>query len=394
MAEMIPMAALAGLLVMIGVQLVRRAHIETARRTGDIAVYVVTILGVVFLNLLEGVLIGLAVSIALTVWRVVRTRINAESDDEGTWRIVIEGSASFLSLPQLTRVLDSIPGGTRTTVELSVDFIDNAAREAIEDWRRQHCESGGTVDIRQLGSVDMDSALAGPPVREINGVDVRPGLMPWSSWRTGDSPPSVVDGLAVYQRRTAPVLRPHMAGLAHAQRPETLFITCTDSRIVPNVITSSGPGDLFTVRNVGNLVPADQRDPSIEAAIAFAVEKLHVSSIVVCGHSSCGAMNALLAGKPPGTPGEEHLQTWLEHGMPALAAYDDGRHPVAEDAARRGFSPVDQLSMVNVATQVEALTRHPLVADAYTRGELDVIGVFYDIATATNSYVPHMSSVT
>ena len=392
MAEMIPMAALAGLLIMIGVQLVKRAHIETARRTGDIAVYVVTILGVVFLNLLEGVLIGLALSIALTVWRVVRTRISAESDDdESTWRVVIEGSCSFLSLPRLTGVLASVPPGTKATIELSVDFIDHAAHEAIEDWRRQHCASGGSVDIRQLGSVDMDSALVGPPIRDIQGVDARSGVMPWRSWRTGhveggpaegDSEASVVSGLATYQRRTAPYLRPHMAKLAHAQRPETLFITCTDSRIVPNVLTSSGPGDLFTVRNVGNLVPAGQQDPSIEAAIAFAVEKLRVSSIVVCGHSSCGAMNSMLAGGEPTSPGEQHLHTWLANGGSALEAYDDGRHPVAREAAAAGFGAVDQLAMVNVVTQAEALIVHPLVTDLHRRGELEVIGVFYDIASA------------
>lgn len=167
-AEQIPMAALAGLLIVIGIQLVKRVHIETARRTGDIAVYAVTIVGVVFLNLLEGVLIGLALSIALTVWRVVRTRIVAESvDGDGTWRIVIEGSCSFLSLPQLTGVLASVPPGTKATLDLSVDFIDHAAHEAIGDWRRQHCAAGGTVEIRELGSVEMDSALDGPPVRDI-----------------------------------------------------------------------------------------------------------------------------------------------------------------------------------------------------------------------------------
>jgi carbonic anhydrase len=399
MAELIPMAALAGLLVMIGVQLVKRAHIETARKTGDIAVYIVTVLGVVFLNLLEGVLLGLALSIALTVWRVVRTRIHAEADDENTWRVIIEGSCTFLSLPRLTSVLASIPSGTKVMVELSVDFIDHAVREAIEDWRWQHSASGGAVDIRELGSVDMDSALAGPPTRQINGIG-RPGLMPWSSWQNGrvngqhhqgnpegnghqpSSLHAVVNGMAIYQRRTAPHLRPHLEKLAHAQQPETLFITCSDSRIVPNVITSSGPGDLFTVRNVGNLIPAGHSDPSVEAAIAFAVEKLRVSSIVVCGHSSCGAMNALLADNPPGTLGEQHLHTWLAHALPAVNAYDSGRHPVAQDAAAAGFSAVDQLSMVNVATQVDALIRHPLVADAYAQGGIDVIGVFYDIASA------------
>jgi carbonic anhydrase len=390
LAEQIPMAALAGLLIVIGFQLVKRAHIETARRTGDIAVYAVTIVGVVFFNLLEGVLIGLALSIALTVWRVVRARIVAEPIDDGSWRIVIEGSCSFLSLPRLTSVLTSVPPGTGATVELSVDFIDHAARQAIDDWRRQHCAAGGTVHIRQLGAVEMDSALDGPPLRDIQAIDVRSGVMPWSSWQRegancgghqSDSP-TVLSGLAVYQRRTAQHMRPHLAKLAHAQRPESLFITCTDSRIVPNVITSSGPGDLFTVRNVGNLVPADQQDASIEAAIAFAVEKLDVSSIVVCGHSSCGAMNALLGGKVSRSAGERHLSAWLANGDPALEAFDNGNHPIARAAATAGFGAVDQLSMVNVALQIETLTRHPLVEDAHRRGVLDVIGVFYDIPSA------------
>ena len=392
--------ALAGLLIVIGFQLVKRAHIQIARHTGDIAVYGVTILGVVFLNLLEGVLIGLALSIILTVWRVVRTRIMAEpvnmadlgqaGDDRlDDWRVVIEGSLSFLSLLRLSGVLASVPSGTSATVELSVDFIDHATRQAIDDWRRQHCAAGGTVDIRQLGSVEMHSALDGPPIRDIQGIDARSGVMSWSSrqnagangQRVQSDSSAVLDGLAIYQRRTAPLVRPHMEELAHAQRPDNLFITCTDSRIVPNVITS-GPGDLFTVRNVGNLVPVDHQDASIEAAIAFAVDKLEVSSIVVCGHSSCGAMHALLAGKPARTPGEQYLSTWLDHASPALAAFDGGAHPVVRAAAQAGFGAVDQLSMINVAQQVETLTRHPLVRDAHRRGALEAIGVFYDIPSA------------
>jgi carbonic anhydrase len=386
LAQMIPMAALAGLLVMIGVRLVNRAHIETASKTGDIAVYIVTVLCVLFLNLLEGVLIGLALSIALTVWWVVRVRIHAAPDGDNSWHVVIEGSCTFLSVPRLTGVLASVPEQANVTVELSVDFIDHAARETIEDWCHQHRVSGGAVALRQLGSVEMDATLAGPPVREINGIDFRPRLMPWSAWQNGDgdghaesSESAVVKGLAVYQRRTAPYLRPHMEKLADTQQPETMFVTCADSRILPNVITSSGPGDLFTLRNVGNLVPADRRDLSTEAAIAFAVETLRVSSIVVCGHSCCGAMKALLA---ENDPSDEHLHTWLAHGLPTLTAYDAGRHPVAQEAAAAGFRPVDQLSMVNVATQVDVLTRHPLIVDAHRRGDLEVIGMFYDISSA------------
>lgn len=376
LAQLIPTAALAGLLIVIGCQLVKRAHIETALRTGDIAVYAVTVAGVVFLNLLEGVLIGLGLAVALTVWRVVRAKMHAESVGENSWLVVIEGSVSFLSLPRLTSVLASVPAGAHVTVELSVDFIDHAAHETIAEWQRQYEMAGGTVDIHEHGTVEMHSATAGPPQRAYNPLDKRSGVVPWKSQPQSTS---VMDGLATYHRRTAPVLRPHMADLAHGQQPETLFLTCADSRVVPNLITSSGPGDLFTVRNVGNLVPGGQADASIEAAIAFAVDVLGVSSIVVCGHSSCGAMTAVL--KSDG-PVDEHLHRWLSHGDASLAAFDQGRHPVARSAADEGFGVVDQLSMVNVAVQVQTLAEHPVVRTRHDAGELEVIGLFYDIGTA------------
>ncbi|WP_267290729.1 bifunctional SulP family inorganic anion transporter/carbonic anhydrase [Mycobacterium hackensackense] len=374
LAQLIPSAALAGLLIVIGMQLVKIAHIETARRTGDLAVYVVTVLCVVFLNLLEGVLIGLALAVAMTVWRVVRAKVAAEEVSENHWRVDIEGSCTFLSLPRLTSVLATVPAGTDVTIELSVDFLDHAAHEAIEEWRRQHEATGGSVHLHDLGAVEMGSAVDGPPERGFTPFDKRSGVAPWSTWQKNHMP-SVLHGLANYQRRTAPVLRPHLKELADEQQPETLFLTCADSRVVPNVITSSGPGDLFTVRNVGNMIPAGQKDASVEAAIAFAVNQLGVSSIVVCGHSSCGAMKALLHGAPD----DAHLKSWLAHGDPTLEAFQGGAHPVARSAAVAGFSTEDQLSMVNIAVQVQTLSRHPVLA---AHPGIEVIGLFYDIASA------------
>ncbi|GAY17187.1 bifunctional SulP family inorganic anion transporter/carbonic anhydrase [Mycobacterium sp. shizuoka-1] len=417
LAQQIPTAALAGLLIVIGIQLVKLTHIKTARRTGDIAVYVTTITGVVFLNLLQGVLLGLALAIVLTVWRVARARIHAEpaehTDENGAttdaddkeWRVAVEGSCTFLSLPALHKTLASVPPRTRVTLEVSVDFIDHAAHQVIEDWRRQHEASGGSVLVQEVGAVELRSALAGPPQRAFTLVDKRLGVVPWSSWQDPltkngherrDTPPqAVLDGLEVYHRRTAPQIRPQMAKLADVQQAETLFITCTDARIVPNAITSSGPGDLFTVRNVGNLVPPDQLDYSVEAAIAYAVGRLKVSSIVVCGHSACGAMHAALREQGVGAervPGEEHLRSWLRYAQPAVDVFDEGRHPIATSAAQRGFNTVDQLSMVSVAVQVDTLAHHPLVHDLHERGRLKVFGLFYDIASAQVLHVDPTAS--
>ncbi len=147
LAEQIPMAALAGLLIVIGVQLVKVTHIQTARRTGDLWVYLVTMLGVVFLNLLSGVLLGLALSILLTVWRVAHARVTAEAAEDDSWRVTVEGACTFLSLPRLHQALESIPPGSRVTMQMSVTFIDHAAREFVDGWRRQHEAGGGEVTI-------------------------------------------------------------------------------------------------------------------------------------------------------------------------------------------------------------------------------------------------------
>jgi carbonic anhydrase len=147
LVEQIPTAALAGLLIVIGMQLLQPAHIETAMKTGDLAVYLVTVVAVVFLNLLHGVMIGLALAIALTGWRVIRTKIVASPvGDE--WRVVVEGACTFLALPRLTRVLASVPERTTVTVHLLTSYLDHAAHQAISDWQRQHHATGGTVVIQ------------------------------------------------------------------------------------------------------------------------------------------------------------------------------------------------------------------------------------------------------
>lgn len=146
LVEQIPSAALAGLLIVIGVELLKPAHIETALRHGDLAVYLVTVVGVVFLNLLHGVMIGLALAVALVGWRVVRARVEAKVEGD-EWHVVVEGACTFLTLPRLTGVLASVPERVTVTVHLLANYLDHAAHQAISDWQRRHEATGGTVRI-------------------------------------------------------------------------------------------------------------------------------------------------------------------------------------------------------------------------------------------------------
>ena len=170
LVQKIPTAALAGLLIVIGVQLLKPAHIATAIKHGDLAIYVVTAVSVVFLNLLHGVMIGLALAIALTGWRVIRARVEAKPVGN-EWCVTVEGTCTFLSLPHLTRVLTSIPSGTTVTVTISVNYLDHAAHQAITDWQRQHCATGGTVRI--CGAVET-----GQLARPVLVDPIEPELLP------------------------------------------------------------------------------------------------------------------------------------------------------------------------------------------------------------------------
>ncbi|MFJ8944214.1 SulP family inorganic anion transporter [Streptomyces sp. NPDC102395] len=211
-------------------------------------------------------------------------------------------------------------------------------------------------------------------------------VAPFGSTSLGGEPSAqqLVRGISAFQRNTAPLVRGELARLAReGQRPSQLFLTCADSRVVTSMITSSGPGDLFVVRNVGNLVPLpgeESGDDSVAAAIEYAVDVLEVRSITVCGHSGCGAMQALLNAEPGGvrTP----LKRWLRHGLPSLERLADDGRPWARLAGRAPADEVEQLCLNNVVQQLEHLRAHESVARALRGGALELQGMYFHVGEA------------
>ncbi|MFD8495093.1 SulP family inorganic anion transporter [Amycolatopsis sp. NPDC059657] len=392
----IPLAALAGLLVYVGAKLLNLTHAREVRRHGDLPVYLITLAGVVCLDLLTGVMIGIGLAAVLMLRRLLWSGIRAEPDGEH-WRVVVEGALAALSIPRLSLVLGGLPRGSRVTLELVVDYMDHAAFDTLTTWQKAHESTGGIVIVDEVGHPWFERGRAGEPtVHKAKANPVVPRwFAPWSDWQQAEGPAltpgsgvsvplqsSMRRGTEEFQRRTSKLVKPALSKLADSQQPQTLFITCGDARIVPNLITTSGPGDLFTVRNIGNLVPDNAgsdngTDTSIGAALEFAVGVLKVREIVVCGHSSCGAMKALLDGAPSGAPA---LSSWLRHGEASLAR--SRSHPMIGIEGEPTPTGPNQLALHNVLQQLDRLREYPVVRRAEELDEVELVGMYFDVGAA------------
>jgi len=169
----------------------------------------------------------------------------------------------------------------------------------------------------------------------------------------------IVDGFLRFHHEVFPQQEELFKKLATAQAPKAMFITCADSRIVPELITQSSPGDLFVTRNVGNVVPPyGQMNGGVSTAIEYAVLALGVQHIIICGHSDCGAMRAVL--NPDSLEKMPTVKAWLRHAEVAKTM-------VHEE---------------NVIAQLQHLRTHPSVASRMANGHLFIHGWVYNIETS------------
>jgi carbonic anhydrase len=182
------------------------------------------------------------------------------------------------------------------------------------------------------------------------------------------------EGVTRFQRDVFPAKAGLFAHLDTHHVPTTLFIGCSDARVVPELITATEPGELFVIRTAGNLVPAYTPEAEgVAASIEYAVAVLAVQDIVVCGHSRCGAMTAL-------AQGDDLSDT------PAVAAWL--RHADASRARTATVGDVSALVRQNVHAQLANLATHPSVARALAAGQLSLHGWVFDIPTGRVEELP------
>jgi carbonic anhydrase len=191
----------------------------------------------------------------------------------------------------------------------------------------------------------------------------------------------LIAGIVDFRERMLPQYAERFRELALAQTPDALFITCSDSRVVPDLLASTDPGDLFTIRNLGNLIPPATADGistgdlSEASAIEYSVLVLKVANIVVCGHSECGAMKVLVA--RGGTLETPNLNKWLHHARASAFRLE---HEGALDPRHK---PHDQLSQINVLVQLEHLMSYPIIREKVVAGTLQLSGWWFDVASGS-----------
>ena len=178
----------------------------------------------------------------------------------------------------------------------------------------------------------------------------------------------LIDGIHRFQSGVFGPQRDLFQRLAQKQEPDALFITCSDSRVEPNLMTQTKPGDLFILRNAGNLVPAWGTYGGEAATIEYAIEALGIEDIIVCGHTHCGAMAALM--HPEKVAPLPAVARWLDHA-------EGTRRVIRENYGAE--AALETIVEENVLAQIENLRTHPAVMSRLSKGKLTLHAWVYDI---------------
>jgi len=185
----------------------------------------------------------------------------------------------------------------------------------------------------------------------------------------------LIEGIHHFQQTIFDTQKHLFERLAQGQQPLALFLTCSDSRIDPSLLTQTQPGELFIMRNAGNIVPPYGTVLGGEAAtIEYAVAVLKVKDIIICGHSLCGAMDGLL--HPEHLHGLSAVQAWLTHARATARIIEENYGHIADETDRL-TAAVEE----NVLVQIESLRTHPSVAAGVLRGDLKLHGWTYEFET-------------
>ncbi|MBI5516886.1 MAG: bifunctional SulP family inorganic anion transporter/carbonic anhydrase [Deltaproteobacteria bacterium] len=372
----IPMAALAGVLLSVALRMLDPRHFKLLWRVSrsEATIYAVTFAVIVVGDLIAGVQAGLLLAFLVAAVRLGRVETELHMSAHGPARLALRGAVTFLSQATFGKAReallkqDTLRGVVIDASEVSA--MDVTGAELVTQLVTSLEARGTAVAIlepsalvrKRLVNADQSGRMAERMAS--SELELHALLDPEKRTTAIDR---LRSGAERFRRMDFDRYQPLFGRLAEAQDPHTLFITCSDSRIVPNLVTSTDPGELFLVRNVGNIIPAHGPDetPAEGAALEFALAALKVTEVVVCGHSGCGAMSAMLKDGARELPS---VHKWLESAEGLKARL--GPDATAADVAR-----------ANVVLQLEHLETYPMVKERLASGAVRLHGWYYDIGT-------------
>lgn len=377
----VPIAALAGVLVAVSLRMLDPRKLLALLRVsrGDAAVYATTFVLIVLTDLASGVQWGILAALAVAAVRLGQshTHVHPGSGVDAT-RIRLRGPLTFLASLKVDRLraqIDRLRPGARAILDLSeATALDASGVELCLDLVARMRERELAVAVAglrhdlaaRLAAADHAGILAGALATTEQDV---PRLL--AAPASLSARQRLLLGVEHYRAAHLPRYGDLFARLARKQTPHTMLITCADSRIQPALMTSTDPGELFIVRNVGNMVPpwSASPPPSAGAALEYGVFVLGVSEIVLCAHSRCGAINAL---RQPETVPERCaiLRSWLSDTE--AQSLCDGLPSACSD---------DDVARLNALLQLDHVRSYPVVRERIEAGALHLRAWFFDVAT-------------
>ncbi len=293
-------------------------------------------------------------------------------------RISLAGPLTFLSSEKIEGIrtqLANRPLARGVILDLSdVNTVDVSGATQLLDLLEGLVSNGTKVAIEGLNQKCRTLLLSQNPSSKISNIIVPQGAgtAVGLGGNKDDSANRLIYGVEKFKRGHGDRYGALFKSIAQHQKPHTLFIACSDSRINHNLITSTEPGELFTVRNVGNIIPPFEQDevPAEGAAVEFAIGILGIREIVVCGHSECGAMKELHSGTI--------LSSNQRSQYPSLAQWlGFVEHRIRDKLPPH--SSLKQITEINAILQLENLKSYPIIRDKLRNGELKLHAWYYDI---------------
>jgi carbonic anhydrase len=374
----IPIAVLSAILISVALRMCHPREFLMFWRAShtEACIYAVTFFAILIMGLISGIQAGIVVALLISMVRLNQIKTRLRIGRHGPSVMIISGPLTFLSshnFEKLQGKLQRIKSNTGLILDLSrVTVIDSSGADRLVKFIQDIKKMKIPVVIRGLAPACRKMLLSEEHHADILKLIATDEDEEFAILKQGESDSSYVDRLAYGVEQFTHQLKDKQKKLfkklAVMQDPHTLFITCADSRINPNFITSTKPGELFVIRNMGNMIsPFNVESTSdVGAALEFAAIILRIKDIVVCGHSGCGAIKELLTAGASNHKNLPCLSKWLTKNQTIKAQLSE-------------CITMDQAAKLNAVLQAENIKTHPLIQEKLAQKKIRLRVWFYDI---------------